>query len=283
MQHSMSERQMYENSYRRGTWSWTLQTPTTFASPINASGFYGAPIPVVQLQGMQPWDVRTWTVNLNAWLLGSGGAPSWTIAGGAAPFGLTPQQQLYSQQAARMRMEWGVDGVYETVDLDYPPGGLAFQVAAATIRLFYYQVFDSGASPADALFAPKVGGFIAPSSADAADTLVRPILTDSLSLPQTATVKTAKPPRAVAYRFALRDSVAAEVTNVTQLAGGPTTPVIKQDGTRANVVTATTAYLEAANQAMWWPLDAATQWLQFAQSGGAAGNFARIQWLLNVS
>lgn len=275
----MTERMLLESCYRQGQWSWRLQAPTQQINNIQA-GFLSQPIPVVNLQGLNPWDARPWTVNLNAWQLGAGGVPPWVIT--TSPL-ITPEMQLYSQQAARIRMEWGVDGSSEKVDMDYPAGGLSFQVSAAQLKLSYYQLFDSGGNAAEAAFAPMMSGFIAPTRADQADTLVRPMLTDSVPLPQSAIVQWAKPPRAIAYRFWIANIVAAESTQIAQLSGGATKGLVRQDGVRTNNPLVSSTYYDPASAAQWTPLDPSTQWLQFTQAGGTTGNFARVQWMLNIS
>lgn len=271
------ERMLLESSYRQGQWSWSYQAPRQQLTNIQ-EGFLSLPKVVLNLQGMQPWDVRPWTVNLNSWKIGAGGVPPGVLT--TTPL-IRPEMQLYSQQAARMRMEWGVDGSADVVDFDYPPGGLSFQVSASQMKLSYYQLFDSGADAAESVFAPLMSGFIAPTSSDQSDTLVRPILTDSLNLPQSAVTLWAKPNRAVAYRFSIANLV-AESTQIAQLSGGATKGLIRQDGIRTNNPLTSSAFYDPTSEATWTPLDPATQWLQFTQAGGATGNFARIQWLLSL-
>jgi hypothetical protein len=266
------DREVLQRSYRMGKWSWELNIGQITQLAPDTRGFFNTPIPVLQLQGMQPWDARPWTVNLNSWRTGL-----------VFPTGLvttrptiTPDMQLQSDHFARMRIEYGVDGVYETFDCDYPASGCSFTLTAATIRLYYYQLADSTTK------APKYSGFLAPSFSDQGDTLVRPMLTDTMNIPQNSGQSIAKPPRAVAYRAYFQDAVAAESTVVSQLAG-ITFANLKQDGTRPNTVAATNGDMLAGNNAQWWPLDPRTQWLSFVQSGGVNGNTVAIQWLLNVS
>ena len=267
-----TDRELLEQSYRRGRWSWELNVGQITQTTLLTPGYFATPIKVFELQGLQPWDVRPWTINLNAWKTGL-----------VFPTGLvttrptiTPDMQLQSDHFARIRVEFGVDGTYETVDVDYPASGCAFTVTAATLRLFYYQLFDSTTK------APRYSGFVAPGFSDQGDTLVRPMLTDPMNLPQNSAQSIAKPPRAVAYRAYFANNVAAESTVVSQLAG-ITFANLKQDGTRPNTVATSNADMVAGNMSQWWPLDPRTQWLSFAQSGGVTGNDVAIQWLLNIS
>jgi hypothetical protein len=255
-----NERDALHASNDMGRWSFAQQATL-------GSSQTGLSQPLVTVQGMDAWDAKPWQLSLNAWRFSGG-----DVGGVSA---IPPENRIYSLSNVFATVEWGVDGMNEVVDVDWPPSGCSVQFNAAFVRVSVKWMFDFLNA------APLLQGFVSPGHR-LNQMAVNPRYTDARVISDNTFQRIPRPRRAVAYRVQFNAVKVGQTYTLAQegAAGGGANFGVTQDGTHSEDVVANPDMTPDA-RAGWIPIASRTQSITIVTSL-TGGNLFLFEFLLDL-